>query len=99
MRKMRATVICLATLSWAAAVLSPALAQNIYPVACADVDIETVYCEDVDAGQGSCHGSLVNVITYVNGDGNFDGEFNTLQCSGGTNRCSNGSPGCPTCPN
>jgi hypothetical protein len=72
---------------------------NPYPTGCNDFDTETVYCNDVDPGQGSCQGSLPSVIIDSTGaSGTYDGQFATLACSGGTNKCSNGSPTCPTCP-
>jgi hypothetical protein len=82
--------------SWSAL----AAAQNPYPTGCNAFVTETVTCSDVDVGQGSCHGSLADVIiTPTGGSGTSYGQFATLVCTGGTNQCSNGSPTCPTCPN
>jgi hypothetical protein len=75
--------------------------SNPYPTGCWNFTTETVYCSDVDPGQGSCHGSLPYVIDFAdNDDGLYDADFGTLVCTGGTNRCQgNNSPTCPTCPN
>ncbi len=74
--------------------------DNPYPTGCNDFITETVTCSDVDPGQGSCHGTLYDVIDYSTGGwGTYVGEFQTLACTGGTNHCQgNNSPTCPTCP-
>jgi hypothetical protein len=83
------------------AVLCSTLAavQNPYPTGCNGFDTETVYCNDLP-GQGSCHGSLQDVIVTPNGDGTSFGTPGTLSCTGGTVNCpGTNSPTCPTCKN
>jgi hypothetical protein len=78
-----------------------ATAQNPYPTGCNGFAVETVTCSDVDPGQGSCHGSLPNVIVTPNGENDvLFGQPGTLSCTGGTVNCpGTNSPTCPTCPN
>jgi len=75
-----------------------AAAQNPYPTGCNGFATETEYCSEAHPG-GGCQGSLDGVIITPDGDGTSYGNPATLVCTGGTNRCSNGSPTCPTCPN
>jgi hypothetical protein len=95
---MRAHLALLLAVSFWVALCTPAHAQ--YADSCDDFQTETLYCNDQDPGQGSCHGSLPFVIDFLNGDGTFDGVPATMACTGGTINCpGTNSPTCPTCPN
>lgn len=97
---MKASLSLLLAVSCNIAFSARVAAQNPYPTGCWDFTTETVYCNDVDSGRGSCHGSLIGVIVSpVDDDGLFSGQFESLVCTGGTiNSPGTNSPTCPTCP-
>lgn len=59
---MKASLSLLLAVSCNIAFSARVAAQNPYPTGCWDFTTETVYCNDVDSGRGSCHGSLIGVI-------------------------------------